>query len=365
MKVGIIGLPNVGKSTLFNVITNLQVLEANYPFATIQPNLGTVSVPEPRLNYLAQIFLSKKTIPTQIQFIDIAGLVKNASKGEGLGNKFLSHIRDVDAICHVVKCFDNPNIIHVNKQINPVEDSNIIETELILSDLEQIEKRLNKINQQKKRIKSKETEIEIQLLNQLKTALESEKSLSYLNFNLEELKIIKNFNLLSFKPMIYIGNFEEKNLNNLKNNIFFQQMKLYSQKKNREFLPVCVLLEKKITSLKQKEQKTILQFYNIQESSLKEIIQKSYELLGLKTYFTTGEKETKAWAFTKGMTAPECASLIHTDFQHGFIKAKIFNYEDLIKYPNLAKLKEKGKIRFESKNYIVQDGDIINFYFNV
>lgn len=365
MKVGIIGLPNVGKSTLFNVITNLQVLEANYPFATIQPNLGTVLVPEPRLNYLAKIFLSKKVIHTQIQFIDIAGLVKNASKGEGLGNKFLGHIKDVDAICHVVKCFDNPNIIHVNDKINPVEDSNIIETELILSDLEQIEKRLIKINQQKKRIKNKEIENEIKLLTQLKTSLESETPLSNSNFKTEEIKIIKNFNLISLKPMIYIGNFEEKDLSNLKDNIFFKKMKLYSQKKNRQFIPVCILLEKKLTNLITEEQEDILQFYNIKKSALSEIIQKSYELLGLQTYFTAGKTETKAWAFAKGMTAPECANLIHTDFQRGFIKAKIFNYEDLVKYPNLAKLKEKGKIRFESKNYIVKDGDVINFYFNV
>ncbi|MDV3166824.1 MAG: redox-regulated ATPase YchF [Vigna little leaf phytoplasma] len=358
MKVGIIGLPNVGKSTLFNTITKLQALEANYPFATIEPNKGTVLVPDQRLDYLAKVFSSKKKIEAQIQFIDIAGLVQNASKGEGLGNKFLGHIRDVDAICHVVKCFDNPNIIHLMNKIDPTKDSDIIETELILSDIEQIDRRLNKIKQQQNKNKKKETENELQMLTKLKQHLENEKPLSEFNFNLEEKKIIKNFNLLSLKPMIYIGNFEEKDLKNLQYNIFFQQMNLYSFRKNRPFLPTCILLEKQKTNYD-------VPMKNHQSESLKKIIQQSYKMLNLKTYFTVGEKEAHAWTFIDGMKTPECAGLIHTDFQHGFIKAKIFNYEDLIKYENLNKLKEKGKIRLESKNYLVKDGDIITFYFNV
>ncbi|QTX02891.1 ribosome biogenesis GTP-binding protein [Candidatus Phytoplasma luffae] len=365
MKLGIIGLPNVGKSTLFNTITNMNVLEANYPFATIQPNVGIVSVTDDRLNFLAHSFKSQKVIQTQIQFVDIAGLVKNASKGEGLGNKFLGHIKDVDAVCHVVKCFEDPNIIHVYDKIDPVEESNIIEIELILSDLEQIEKRLLKLNKTKK-TKEECYLDEIKLLNKLKNHLEKEMmNISEIDLNEKELKIIKSLNLLSLKPMIYIGNFKENDLNDLQNNLFFKKMSKYSEEKKRKFIPVCVLLEKEISTLDIEEQKSFLQNLNLKKSALEEIIQNSYKLLGLQTYFTSGPTETRAWSFIKGMTASECAGLIHSDFQKGFIKAEIYNYEDLKNFPNFSKIKENGKLRLEGRNYLVQDGDIIHFYFNV
>ncbi|MGM1458980.1 MAG: redox-regulated ATPase YchF [Columbia Basin potato purple top phytoplasma] len=365
MKVGIVGLPNVGKSTLFNAITNMKVLEANYPFATIQPNVGVVSIQDERLNFLANLFQSQKIITTQIQFIDIAGLVKNASKGEGLGNQFLNHIRDVDAICHVVKCFDDPNIIHVNDKVDPVDESIAIETELILSDLEQIEKRLSKINRQKKNLLNKETLKEEDLLKKLKSNLEQDNNISKLNLNSQELKIIKNFNLLSLKPMIYIGNFQEKDLLDLTNNSFFQQMSKHAKKKEREFIPVCILLEKELSVLNKTEKENFLSMYNLKNSALQEIIKKSYKLLGLQTYFTTGKTETKAWSFYKGMTASECGGIIHSDFQRGFIKAEIFNFKDLMQNNNFVQIKENGQLRLEGKNYLVQDGDVITFYFNV
>ncbi|WCA22563.1 redox-regulated ATPase YchF [Candidatus Phytoplasma oryzae] len=360
MKVGIVGLPNVGKSTLFNILTNSKALEANYPFATINPNKGIVFVPEPRLDILSNIFQSKNKISTQIEFVDIAGLVKNASKGQGLGNKFLGHIRDVDAICHVVRCFDDPNIINVMDVIDPIKEIEIIETELILSDLEQIEKRIQKIN--KKNLK------EINILEKIKKKLfasEEEKKTFQTNLSLEEKKIIKNFNFISFKPKIYIGNFKKENLNNLLNNIFFKKMIDYSKQKNIYFIPICILLEKEIIELNKEKQEKILKIYNLKKNILKKIIQKSYEILNLQTYFTAGKQESKAWSFLKNMTAPECAGLIHTDFQIGFIKAEVFNYKDLLEYPDLLQLKKKGKIRLEGKKYLVQDGDIINFFFNV
>ncbi|WP_341266578.1 redox-regulated ATPase YchF [Candidatus Phytoplasma fraxini] len=364
MKVGIIGLPNVGKSTLFNTITNMQVLEANYPFATIKPNVGIVDVQDKRLNFLANLFQSQKIITTQIQFIDIAGLVKNASKGEGLGNQFLNHIRDVDAICHVVKCFENPNIIHVNDKVDPIEESAIIETELILSDLEQIEKRLSKLMKQKKPSLEKEL-LEEELLKKIKFHLEKENNINKIFLNDQEKKIIKNFNLLSLKPMIYIGNFEEKDLSDLENNSFFQQMSKHATKKEREFIPICVLLEKELSILKKEEQKNFLSIYNLKNNALQEIIQKSYKLLGLQTYFTAGKQESKAWSFLKGMTAPECGGIIHSDFERGFIKAEVCHFEDLARVQNFNKIKQQGQLRLEGKNYIVQDGDIITFYFNV
>ncbi|MBP3059243.1 redox-regulated ATPase YchF [Texas Phoenix palm phytoplasma] len=367
MKVGIIGLPNIGKSTLFNALTNMKVLEANYPFATIKPNIGIVEVPDYRLNFLSEIFKSEKIIKTQIEFIDIAGLVQNAYKGEGLGNQFLGQIRNVDVICHVVKCFENKNIIHIRNKINPIEEINIIETELILSDLEQIEKYLNKINKTKNKFNlNKNISKEIEILNKIKKTLEKESSINNLKINKDELNIIKNFNLLCLKPMLYIGNFEEKDLKKLSKNLFFQQMKNYSKINNKKFIPICILLEKELSSFSEKEEKiNFLKTYNIKKSALEEIIQQSYQLLDLQTYFTAGKKEVKAWSFKKGTKAPECAKLIHTDLQRGFIKASVFNYEDLKKFPNLSKIKEKGKIRIEGKDYLVQDGDIIIFHFNV
>ncbi|MFP7699686.1 redox-regulated ATPase YchF [Candidatus Phytoplasma pyri] len=365
MKVGIVGLPNVGKSTLFNALTKMSILEANYPFATIEPNKGVVNVFDCRLNSLAKIFNSKKIIFTTIEFIDIAGLVEGASKGEGLGNKFLNHIRNVDAICHLVKCFDNNNIIHVREKIDPIKEIDIINTELILADLEQIEKRLLKIKKNSKKLKNIDILLEINLLNKIKTSLEQGEKINDSFLNFEENKIIKNFNLLSLKPMLYLANIEENNLQNFQNNNLFKKIVSYTQKEKRNLVPICVKFEKELSLLNEEEQNYFLKIYNLKHSALQTIIKKSYDLLGLKTYFTAGPQETKAWSFEKGMTAPECANIIHTDFKKGFIKAEVISYKELIEHENFQNAKNKGKVRLEGKEYIVQDGDIIIFHFNV
>ncbi|WP_334347500.1 redox-regulated ATPase YchF [Candidatus Phytoplasma prunorum] len=365
MKVGIIGLPNVGKSTLFNALTKMSVLEANYPFATIEPNTGVVNVFDNRLNSLAKIFNSKKIIFTTIEFIDIAGLVEGASKGEGLGNRFLNHIRKVDAICHLVKCFDNNGILHVREKIDPIKEIDIINTELFLADLEQIEKRLLKIKKNSEKIKNKDISLEIDLLNRIKTSIEQGQKINDSFFNFEENKIIKNFNLLSFKPMLYLANIEENNLQHFQNSDLFKKVLFYAQQEKRKLVPICVTFEKELSLLNKEEQNYFLKIYNLKQSALQTVIQKSYNLLKLKTYLTAGPQEIRAWSFRKGMTAPECANIIHTDFKKGFIKAEVISYKELIKYETFQNAKNKGKVRLEGKEYKVQDGDIIIFHFNV
>ncbi|CAP18438.1 GTP-dependent nucleic acid-binding protein [Candidatus Phytoplasma mali] len=365
MKVGIVGLPNVGKSTLFNALTKMSALEANYPFATIEPNTGVVNVFDYRLHSLAKIFNSKKIIFTTIEFIDIAGLVEGASKGEGLGNQFLNHIRNVDAICHIVKCFDNDNILHVREKIDPIKEIDIINTELVLADLEQIEKRLLKIKKKGEKLKNKDILLEIDLLYKIKKFIEKGQKINDSLFNLEENKIIKNFNLLSFKPMLYLANIEENNLQHFQNSDLFKKVLFYTQKEKRKLVPICVKFEKELSLLNQEEQDYFLKIYNLKQSSLQTVIQQSYDLLKLKTYLTAGPQEIKAWSFIKGMTAPECANIIHTDFKRGFIKAEVISYKELIKYETFQNAKNKGKVRLEGKEYIVQDGDIITFHFNV
>ena len=364
LKAGIIGLPNVGKSTLFNAITKAEALAANYPFATIDPNVGVVYVLDKRLDVLEKIYKPKKVVPTAYEFIDIAGLVRGASKGEGLGNQFLSHIREVDAICQVVRCFEDTNIIHVEGSIDPLRDIETIKIELNLADLESIDKRIGRL-EKKAKAKVKEAMIEFDCLSKIKEALDKGDNPRLLAFDDEELKLIKSFNLLSLKPMIYIANVSEDDLHHPLENKFYQSVMSYAQKENTEVVLISAQVEMEIASLAPEEQVTFLEAYGLHKSGLNEVIERSYKLLGLKTYFTAGEPEVRAWTFKKGMKAPQCAGIIHSDFERGFIKAETLAYDDLIKYGTPQLAKEAGKVRLEGKEYVVQDGDIMLFRFNV
>ena len=364
LKAGIIGLPNVGKSTLFNAITKAEALAANYPFATIDPNVGVVYVQDERLNVLASIYKPKKIVPTAYEFIDIAGLVRGASKGEGLGNQFLSHIREVDAICQVVRAFEDENITHVEGSIDPLRDIETIQIELNLADMDVIEKRIARL-EKKAKAKVKEAEVEHRILAAIKEALDQGKSPRKLEFDEEDLKLIKSFNLLSMKPMIYIANVSEADLHHLEENPFYQKLTDYAKQEHTEVVFISAQVEMEIASLEPEEQETFLEAYGLKKSGLNEVIEKSYELLGLKTYFTAGEPEVRAWTFKKGMKAPQCAGIIHTDFERGFIKAETLSYNDLMTYKTPQLAKEAGKVRLEGKDYVVQDGDIMLFRFNV
>ncbi len=364
LKAGIVGLPNVGKSTLFNAITKAEALAANYPFATIDPNVGVVYVQDKRLDVLEKIYKPKKVIPTAYEFIDIAGLVKGASKGEGLGNQFLSHIREVDAICQVVRCFEDENITHVEGKIDPIRDIETIKLELNLSDLEVVEKRIQRLDK-KAKAKVKEAIHEHEVLTKIKQALDQNISPRTIDFSDEDFKLIKSFSLLSLKPMIYIANVSEDDLLNPDDNKHYQNILAFAQKEHTDVVLISAQVEMEIASLNQEEQENFLEAYGLEKSGLNEVIEKSYELLGLKTYFTAGEPEVRAWTFKQGMKAPECAGIIHSDFERGFIKAETLAFDDLIKYQTPQKAKEAGRVRLEGKEYIVKDGDIMLFRFNV
>ena len=364
MKVGIVGLPNVGKSTLFNALTKSKVLAANYPFATIDPNVGIVSVNDLRLDVLEKIYKPERVVPTSIEFIDIAGLVQGASKGEGLGNQFLSHIREVDAICQVVRCFDDENITHVEGDIDPLRDLEIIKIELSLADLDIINRRLPRI-EKKAQMKVDDSYIEFNALTKVKQMIENEMSLKDLDITEEEYKMIKNFNLLSLKPTIYIANLPDYDLEKPQENLHFQALLEKAKSEDILVVPVSAQVEYEISDLNKEEQLEFLQAYGLTSSGLDEVIRKSYELLGLQTYFTAGVKEVRAWTFLKGMKAPQCAGIIHTDFERGVIRAETTSYKDLIEAGTPLAAKEKGKVRSEGKEYVVQDGDIILFRFNV
>jgi len=364
LKAGIVGLPNVGKSTLFNAITKAEALAANYPFATIDPNVGIVYVQDPRLDVLEKIYKPKKVVPTAYEFIDIAGLVRGASKGEGLGNQFLSHIREVDAICQVVRCFEDNNITHVEGTVDPIRDIETINVELSLADLEQIDKRISRL-EKKAKAKVKEAQEEYDVLSRIKTALDQGLSPRTIDFTEDELKMIKNFSLLSMKPMIYIANVSEDDLHHPKENKHYQRLLDHAHKEGTEVVLISAQVEMEIASLEPEEQVTFLEAYGLTKSGLNEVIEKSYQLLGLKTYFTAGEPEVRAWTFKQGMKAPACAGIIHSDFERGFIKAETLAYDDLIKYKTPQIAKENGRVRLEGKDYVVQDGDIMLFRFNV
>lgn len=364
LKAGIIGMPNVGKSTLFNAITKKNILAANYPFATIDPNLGTVTVPDERLEVLENMYLPERTIPTQYEFTDIAGLVKGASSGEGLGNKFLSHIREVDAVIQVVRCFEDKDIIHVEGSLNPIRDIEIINLELAISDIEIVSNRLDRITKKAQTSNDKLALKEVDILNRCKVHLAEGGALRDLDLSIDELEVIKAFNFITLKPMIYLANVNEMDLV-MNNNSYVDNVRDYASSHGCEVILMCTKIESELAELEDSERKIFLEEVGIKESGLDQLINTTYRILGLKTFFTVGNDEVRAWTFKDGMKAPECAGIIHTDFQKGFIKAEVMSYEDLIKFGNEIKVKEAGKARLEGKEYIMQDGDICHFRFNV
>jgi len=364
LTAGIVGLPNVGKSTLFNAITKKHILAANYPFATIEPNVGIVSVPDERLDKLNEMYEPERLIPTSFEFTDIAGLVKGASKGEGLGNKFLSHIRETDAIVEVVRCFEDTNIIHVENTIDPIRDIEIINLELVFADLEVIGNRIDKIKKKAQSTKDKDTLVELEALQKSKDALEQNIALRSIEYTKEELEIIKPYSFLTLKPIIYLANVKEDEINN-EDNIYVKQVEEYAKKENSLTIKICAKVEEELSELEDNDKLEMLNALGIDESGLDKVIKATYKLLGLQTYFTVGKDEVRAWTFKKGMNAPACAGIIHTDFQKGFIKAEVMSYNDLIEIGNELKVKEQGKLRLEGKEYIMQDGDICYFRFNV
>ncbi len=363
LKAGIVGLPNVGKSTLFNAITKKNILAANYPFATIDPNVGMVTVPDERLQKLEDMYTPERTIATSFEFTDIAGLVKGASLGEGLGNKFLSHIREVDAICHVVRCFDDENIIHVEQTTDPIRDIEIINLELAISDMEIVDSRISKIKKKAETNRDKDALAEVEILLKAKENLERGVPLRLVDFTKDELKYMKSFNLITLKPMIYLANVKEDDL--LENSDYVKKVKEYAKSEGTFAIKVCAKLESELSELNDQDKKEMLEMVGIAESGLDQLINITYSILGLETYFTVGQDEVRAWTFKKGMNAKECAGIIHTDFERGFIKAEVISYDDLIKYGSEIKVRENGRARLEGKDYIMQDGDICHFRFNV
>ena len=363
LTAGIVGLPNVGKSTLFNAITKAGAFAANFPFATIEPNVGIVEVKDKRLDDIVKIVNPRSIVPTSFSFTDIAGLVKGASRGEGLGNQFLSHIRDVDAICQVVRCFDDSNIVHVEGRIDPISDIEIINLELIFADLEVVEKRLPKIEKKAQLKVDKDAVYEYEILKKLHEAFLNNVPARNVDLTDEEKLFIKNYQFLTMKPMLYVANVSENDIST--GNEYVEKVREYARNEKSNVVLISAKIEEELSAFDEEEKQAFLEELGIEESGLDKLIKEAYSLLGLCTYFTAGEKECRAWTFRRGMKAPQCAGIIHTDFEKGFIKAETYSYDDLMQYGTPLKVKEAGKVRLEGKEYVVQDGDIMLFRFNV
>lgn len=364
LKAGIVGLPNVGKSTLFNAITKKNILAANYPFATIDPNVGVVTVPDSRLEFLENLYLPKSLVPTTFEFTDIAGLVKGASKGEGLGNKFLSHIREVDAIVEVVRCFLDTNITHVEGGVDPIRDIEIINVELILADLEIIDNRIEKIAKKAETTKDKDSLKELEVLRKCKEALEKNIPLRLVELTEDEKFLLRAFNFITLKPLIYVANVSEEDAS-IGENEYTKKVLEYASIEHTNTIVMCAKMESELAELEESDKKDFLRELGITYSGLDKLIFATYDLLGLQTFFTVGKDEVRAWTFKKGMVAKKCAGLIHSDIERGFIKAEIMKYRDLEELKDEKKVQEAGKLNLEGKDYLMQDGDIAYFRFNV